>query len=69
MIFILENGPWRTEAEAPDLPSVLKWAQGSWGPALMACSAKPTLSPHLRIDGVRLMDALAAYEAAREQAA
>jgi hypothetical protein len=69
MRFILENGPSRTEAEAPDLPSALYWAQQNWAPALMRGSASKTLSPNLTINGVPLMDAVAAYEAEKARAA
>lgn len=56
-----------TEAHAPDLPSALMWAVGSWAPAQGSRRSDGkgfNLHRGLRINGVPLLDALAAHDAA-----
>ena len=67
MRFLLENAGHRLEVEHIDLPSALMHAFNNWWPARTAGGLN--LSPNLTIDGVPLMDALAAHEQVKVKAA
>jgi len=68
MLFVLENAGHRLEVEHIDLPSALAHAFADWWPARKGGAFGRTLCPNLTIDGVPLMEALAAHEAKAEAA-